>query len=308
MGSHYHDIKANATSLLEFSEKYYNEDACERALFDLKWPDGFSCPKCQSKTYSIIRGRRHPLYQCACCRAQTTAAVNTIMENTKLKLVQLFLALYFVATNKDGVSEVALAKYMGTTLKTAWSVLHKIRQAMGHRNCLYKLGGAVEMDEAFFGGRHEGKRGRGSENKSQVAVALQVDGDGHPEYLKMQVIPDAKGETLLSFAEENIDEGAIIYSDAFASYHALEGNYTVNMQKYDPKDNSGRLKWLHVMISNMKANIEGAYHGLNGTYLQRYLDEFCYRFNRRWGKGSVLDRLLKCCVWAPYHTVAEVCI
>jgi hypothetical protein len=116
----------------------------------------------------------------------------------------------------------------------------------------------------------------------------------------MQVIPDATGETFLDFAKENIIECNTIHSDAFRSYHALSGTYYTDMHKYDPKSDDVHLKWLHVMISNIKANIEGAYHGLEGTYLQRYLDEFCYRFNRRHSKKPVFDHLLKCIVWAPY--------
>ena len=121
----------------------------------------------------------------------------------------------------------------------------------------------------------------------------------------MKVIPDTKGRTLKSFAIENIEQGSVVHSDALASYNSLQEDYTTDMQKYDPKDENGRLKWLHVMISNIKANIEGAYHGLEGTYLQRYLDEFCYRFNRRWSKRPVLDHLVECCVCAPFQSVAE---
>lgn len=230
------------------------------------------------------------------------------MACTKLSLLKWFMALYFVATNKDGISEMALAKYIDVTLKTAWSVLHKIRSAMGSRDCLYKFCGSVEMDEAFFGGKHEGKRGRGSENKTQVEVALQLNYLGNPQYLKMKVIPNAKGETLLDFAHKNIQKGAVIHSDVFKSYHALSGNYVMDMQKYDPKTESNHLKWLHIMISNIKANIEGAYHGLGGKYLQRYLDEFCYRFNRRRSEKTMFQHLLECCVWASHETVADLCI
>lgn len=98
-------------------------------------------------------------------------------------------------------------------------------------------------------------------------MALQLDKSGHPEYLKMQVIPDATGETLLAFAEQNITVGAAIHSNAFRAYNTLSGKYDIRMEKYDSKDASGHLKWLHVMISNIKANIEGTYHGLDGTYL-----------------------------------------
>lgn len=302
----YIDPKANTYSLIEFQSRYGTEQACEQALFQLKWPGGFKCPICGGCHFTVVRGRRLPLYQCTECRHQASAITGTIMENTKLSLVKWFLALYFMATNKDGISAMALAKYIDITLKTAWALLHKIRSAMGKRENIYQLGGSVEMDEAFFGGKAAGKRGRGSENKAEVAVALQINAEGHPQYLKMQVIPDAKGETLLAFAEKNIMEGSTIHSDAFRSYNALSSKYSCDMQKYDPKSKDEQLKWLHVMISNIKANIEGAYHGLGRTYLQRYLDEFCYRFNRRHNKKPVFDHLLACSVWAPYKTIAEL--
>lgn len=304
--SKYTNPKANTYSLIEFQSKYGTEESCEQALFHLKWPEGFKCPKCGFSHCTIVRGRRLHVYQCPACRHQTSAIAETIMANTKLSLVKWFLALYFVSTNKDGISEIALAKYINVTLKTAWALLHKIRNAMGERENTYHLNGSIEMDEAFFGGKTAGKRGRGSENKTEVAVALQLDGGGHPRFLKMQVIPNAKGSTLLAFAKSNITEGSTIHSDAFRSYNALSGDYCCDMQKYNPQSGDGRLKWLHVMISNIKANIEGTYHGLDGTYLQRYLDEFCYRFNRRHSRKPVLDHLLACCVWAPYKTVAEL--
>lgn len=304
--SRYVDPKANTCSLIEFQSKYGTDESCEQALYQLKWPDGFKCPKCGSRHCTVISGRRLPLYQCPVCRHQTSATAGTIMANTKLPLTKWFLALYFAAANKDGISEMALAKYIGVTLKTAWALLHKIRSAMGERENMYCLGGSVEMDEAFFGGKAAGKRGRGSENKTEVAVALQLDSAGHPQFLKMQSIPDTKSSTLLAFTKSNVSMGSTIHSDAFRSYNALSGDYCCDMQKYDPKSGDGRLKWLHVMISNIKANIEGAYHGLDGTYLQRYLDEFCYRFNRRHSRKPLFDHLLACSVWAPYKTVAEL--
>ncbi len=121
------------------------------------------------------------------------STAGTIMANTKLPLAKWFLALYFAATNKDGISEMALAKYVGVTLKTAWALLHKIRSAMGERESLYRLGGKAA-----------GKRGRGNENKTEVAVALQLGSDGHPQFLKMQVIADTKSSTLLAFSKDNI--------------------------------------------------------------------------------------------------------
>lgn len=151
--SKYTDPKANTYSLIEFQSKYGTEEACEQALFQLKWPDGFKRPKCGFCHCTVIGGRRLPLYQCPVCRHQTSATAGTNMTNTKLSLAKWFLTLYFDATNKDGISEMALAKYINVTLKTAWALLHKIRSAMRERESMYRLGGSVEMDEAFLAGR-----------------------------------------------------------------------------------------------------------------------------------------------------------
>lgn len=304
----YIDPKANTYNLPDFQSKYGTEEACEKALYELKWGDGFKCPVCGHAHNYKIAGRRLPLYQCRKCGHQTTSTTGTIMENSKLSLVKWFLALYFTAQNKNGISEVALTKYLGVTLKTSWLLLHKIRKAMGSRDTLYKLDGNIEMDEAFFGGKSKGKRGRGSEDKTLVAVALQVDDGQYPRLLKMKVIPDCKGNTLHAFAMENITTGSTINSDMFRSYHTLKKDFDCNMQKYNPKDNTDFLKWIHVMISNIKNNIAGTYHGLNNDYLQRYLDEFCYRFNRRNLHVPVLDKLLKCCITESYCKASELCI
>lgn len=304
----YINPKINTYSLPEFQKKYGTEVDCEKALFSLKWHNGFVCSKCSHHDYYTVGTRRLHLYQCKHCGHQETVTTGTIMQNSKLSLTVWFLALYFIAQNKDGISELSLAKYIGVTLKTAWILLHKVRKAMGSRDSLYKLGGNIEMDEAFFGGKKEGKRGRGSNNKITVAVALQMDDDIYPKYLKMQVIPDCKGETLNEFAISNIRKGSTIHSDKFKSYYSLKKDFKCDMQKYNSTDKSDFLKWLHVMISNIKSNIEGTYHGLDNHYLQNYLDEFCYRFNRRNLDIPVFDKLLKCCTTESYLLASELCI
>ena len=304
----YINPKVNTYSLPEFQKKYGTEADCEKVMFHLKWHNGFICSKCFHNDYYTISTRRLHLYQCKNCGHQETVTTGTIMQNSKLSLTIWFLALYFIAQNKDGIAELSLAKYIGVTLKTAWALLHKVRKAMGSRDSMYKLGGNIEMDEAFFGGNKKGKRGRGSENKVTVAVALQVDEGIYPKYLKMQVIPDCKGETLNEFALSNIRKGSTIHSDKFKSYYSLKNDYKSDMQKYNPADKSDFLKWVHVMISNIKSNIEGTYHGLDNNYLQNFLDEFCYRFNRRNLMVPVFDKLLKCCTTESYLRVSELCI
>ena len=223
----YINPKINTYSLPEFQNKYGTEANCEKALFHLKWHNGFICSKCSHIDYYTIGTRRLHLYQCKHCGHQETVTTGTIMQNSKLPLTIWFLALYFIAQNKNGIAELSLAKYIGVTLKTAWALLHKVRKAMGSRDSMYKLGGNIEMDEAFFGGRKKGKRGRGSKNKVTVAVALQVDEGIYPKFIKMEVVPDCKGETLNEFALSNIRKGSTIHSDKFKSYHTLKTDFKV---------------------------------------------------------------------------------
>lgn len=117
--SKYIDPKTNTYSLIEFQSKYGTEESCEQALFQLKLSDGFKCPECGFCHCTVVSGRMLPLYQCPKCRHQTSAIAGTILVNTKLSLVKWFLTLYFVATNKDGISAMALSKYISVTLKTA---------------------------------------------------------------------------------------------------------------------------------------------------------------------------------------------
>lgn len=124
MKKKYQDPKVNTISLFDFNQMYNSEEAGEQALFRLKWPNGFRCAKCGCKHCCTVRHRRLPVHQCSNCHVQTSSISGTVMACTKLSLLKWFMALYFVATNKDGISEMALAKYIDVTLKTAWSVLH----------------------------------------------------------------------------------------------------------------------------------------------------------------------------------------
>ena len=216
----YIDPKANTYTLIKFQSRYGTEQAYEQALFQLKWPGGFQCLNSVRNTISLLYVAAGSLYISA-----LPVAIRYLQSPGLLWKIRScpkwFLVLYFIAANKDGISAMALAKYIDITLKTAWALLHKIHRTMGKRESIYQLGVTMEMNKAFFDGKAEGKRGRDSENKAEVSVVLQLDAIGRPQFLKMQVIPDAKGETLLAFAEKSIIGGSTIHSDTFRSYNAL---------------------------------------------------------------------------------------
>ena len=291
---------------IEFIQKYSTDEACEKQLFSMKWPNGYKCERCGHARYSTITTRRLPLYHCRSCGYQATVTVNTVMEKTRTDLCKWFLAIYNTATDKRGYSATQLMKDIGVSYPTAWLMLHKIREAMEQRDADYKLAGIVELDDSYFGGPTDGgKRGRGT-GKSKVIVGLSTNDAGDPEYIKMEIIENIKGSTVLDFATRNVLEGAIVKNDKYRSYSILGSVHDHQPQQYDIIKNPDHLKWIHVVISNAKALIAGTYHGLDDVHLQRYLNEFCYRFNRRMFEGQGFFRLLAACVSCKGITYAEL--
>ncbi len=294
-------------NLITFQKKFSIHKACHDHLFKLKWQTGFRCEKCEHDAYYTTKTRKLHLYECKNCRYQSTVTVGTVMEKTRTDLTKWFLAIYLIAHDKRGISAQRLSEEISVTYKTAWLILHKIRRAMKKRDAEYTLAGIVELDDAFFGAPTEGgKRGRGTE-KAKVLVGLSLNKIGHPLYLKMEVVPNIKGKTLVDFAEKNFIPGTTINSDAYRSYRALDNaSFQHEYQVYNPKESPDHLHWLHTIISNAKAFIGGTFHGLDPKHLQAYLDEFCYRFNRRKFKGEGFSRLLSICSTTKTITHSEL--
>lgn len=286
--------KQELMTLKRFQEKFHSEDACREHLFQIRWTNGFCCPKCEHNAFYFIESRK--LYQCTSCKHQTSVTAGTIMHKSHTPLLTWFWAIFLVAHDKRGVSAVFLARELEISYPTAWLILHKIRKAMGDRDAHYQLAGLVELDDAFFGAPTEGgKRGRGTD-QTPVLVGVSLNKQGAPQFVKMQVIPDVKGKTLVEFAKQHIEPGSTISSDAYRSYNALANEYNHQPIKFNVKDNPDHLKWLHTMISNAKAFIGGTFHGLDSKHLQSYLNEFCFRTNRRQFDGQMFNRLLSACV------------
>jgi len=229
------------------------------------------------------------------------------MEKTRLPLLKWFWAMFMMSTDKRGCSAMQISKELDLCYSSAWFVCHRIRSAMGERDTEYVLSGHIEADDAFFGApTSNGKRGRGTD-KAVVLVGLSLSENGNPEFVKMQVVPNVKGESIAEFATENIEQGSTISSDGYLSYNILdEKGFIHDGKACDPVNDPEHLKWLHVVVSNAKAFILGTYHGLGPKHLQRYLDEFCYRFNRRKFTLQHFNRTLFACALASKLTYAEL--
>jgi len=282
-------------SFFEFQKKFNTEQACREHLFQLRWPNGFMCPKCgHTECYSLKS--RH-IHECKKCHYQASETSGTIMHRTRVPLEKWFWAIYLMSSDKRGHSALQLQKEIQVSYKTAWFMLHRLRKAMMERDWDYKLSNYVETDEAYFGApTHGGKRGRGTE-KTKVIVSLSLSDDRNPLFAKMETAKKLDKDTIDAFAENNIETGATVSSDGSNLYpHLNEQGYEYAGKLFDPIEDKEHLVWLHTLISNAKAFVQGTFHGLDEKYLDYYLAEFCYRFNRRFWPAQIFNRLLSACL------------
>lgn len=283
--------RPNLLPLDEFLRRFGTDERCRQALFDARWPDGFRCPHCGAERAYVLRGR--PLYECAACGHQTSVTADTVLHGSHVPLRKWFLTAYLDAESKRGISATELYQKIGVRFPTAWFMLHRLRSAMGERDANHMLEGVIEIDDAYFGGPVEGRVGRGTE-KPKALVAMSVDTLGNPEYLKIRIVPDFTQQTTNAATAGIVTQGATIRSDGLSAFGALSEAGFV----HDPvpsnrlPDGVQPFPYLHTQISNAKAWIAGTFHGLGSQHLQAYLDEFCFRFNRRRMRSGVLERLL----------------
>lgn len=291
-------------SLLQFKKKFPTERACQKALEKARWPNGFVCPKCAHTKASRITTRI--LLQCSKCQYQASLTSSTVFHKTRTPLVKWFWAIYLVSQDKGGVSAMRLSKQLDLGYKTAWLILHKIRNAMGQRDSRYTLSGFIEMDDAFFGGARGGKRGRGAANKSTVLVMVESK-EEHAGFISMQIVDSMKHIDIEPVIKKKIEPKQTIRTDGYKSFQYLANSGHEHIgTPVPPKQAAEDLPWVHIAISNAKRFVLGTYHGVSHKHLQRYLDEFCYRFNRRSWEKQLTSRLMAACLYANPITFAEL--
>lgn len=282
-------------TLHEFQTTFPDEESCWQALRRARWPRGYACPRCGSRASSWISTRR--LEQCCRCRYQCSLTAGTVFHRTRTPLLTWFWAIFFVARHKKGISALQLQRDTAIgSYQTAWTLLHKLRSALRHR-AEDRLVGLVEADESYVGGHERGRRGgREVLNKSIVAAAVEQRHHSAGR-ARLAVIPGVSfDEDLGPFLRGVIDaDRATVRTDGFPAYFGLEAvgvRHDRRIQGPDRAASRKILPWSHTVFGNLKTWIRGTFHGVSGKHLQRYLDEFVYRFDRRWREGELFGFVL----------------
>ncbi|MCP3667352.1 MAG: IS1595 family transposase [Gammaproteobacteria bacterium] len=294
--------------LITFQRRFGTEAACRKRLFALRWPEGFKCPQCGCNESYFLEKRA--LYQCVACKLQTSLTAGTIMHRTRTPLVKWFWAIYLVSTDKRGLSALDLSRKIDIGTKCAWTMLHKVRKAMKARDANYQLAGLVQVDDAFFNGGGKGgdKRGRGT--RKVPVLVLAATKDEAITFARMEVLESVNKEHVKEALELHVAPNQRVKSDGLPVFNvAKELGHEHFPEVVYPRvgePNYDAFKWVNIMISNAKAFILGTYHGVMKKHLQRYLDEFCYRFNRRFWPDQRFERLLLACANTTTVTYAEL--
>ena len=285
-------------------EEFPTESACKAHFKVQREKEGVQCKKCGCQEHYWLKAKDQ--WQCIECDFRTTLKSGSIMEGSKVDFHTWYKAMAFMTYSKKTISAAELQRQLNhPKYDTIWRLMHKIRSAMGKRDALYQLEGAIEFDEGYFekatSEKVKLKRGRGSQRQMNVAVMAESTPledletgvkSNQCRYFKMQVLPDHKADTINDVAQENFEEKSIIFSDKSTSYVNISDYVEIHMtEKSDKQTTKTTLKWVHIAISNAKRTLLGVFHKIKGKYLQLYLNEFCYKLNRRYFGSKVFDRL-----------------
>lgn len=291
-------------TILEFTDQFPDERSCRKDFKEKREQEGIVCKKCRSLDHYWLPSKEQ--WECKACHFRTTLRSGSMMQNSNLPVRTWYLAMAFMTFSKKGIS----AKELQNQLKhkrydTVWSLMHRIRNAMGNRDSLYTLEGMIELDEAYFEkATPEGiklKRGKGSQRQQNVAVIAESifledietgKQSKQCRYFKMKVLDSHKSGSIDNLVNENIDEQSIVFTDKANTYLDIADYVETHVSEKSSKQTTiSTLKWVHIAISNAKRNLLGVYHKIKGKYLQLYLDEFCYKLNRRYFGNRLFDRL-----------------
>lgn len=304
-----HDIHARGDlafprSLPQFQKLFPNDMACAAYLERIRWAKGFVCPKCGEAGEPFRFEARPGVLRCRKCRHDTRLTAGTVMEKTHTPLSVWFWGAYLVSSLTSGMSAVQFQRQLGLSrYETAFQILHKLR-AGTVRSDRDRIGGDcihVEVDETWVGGRTRGE-GRGVHDQVAVIAAVEVRqgnrkrrGGREAGRLRIQVVPDRTAKSLCSFVESAVDPAAMIVTDNWGGYASLTKRgyeHLAVTEGGDPKVAEEYLPIIHLVFSNLKAWLNGAHHGVSPQHLQAYLNEYAFRFNRRFYPFNAFRSLL----------------
>ena len=280
--------KMKPFTVRDFDAKFPNDDACLEWLKTNRWPEGITCPTCQKITkHYKVTGR--PVYACENCGHHISPMAGTILEKTATPLRLWFYAMYLMASTRCGISAKQIQRETGVTYKTAWRMFKQVRSMLTEDAVLE--GSSVEVDETYIGGIRRGKRGRGAAGKTIAMGLVQRQGR-----VIAKIVPDVKSATLLPVIREKVLQKSMVYTDELPSYDKLSGmGYEHKRVHHASKVyvmGDAHTNTIEGFWSLVKRGISGVNHAVSKKYLQGYLNEYAFRYNRRQQEQPMFESFL----------------
>jgi transposase-like protein len=293
-------------TLLEAIAYFSNDANCLQYMVARRWPNGVTCPTCGSTEVRFLATQQRWECKAKHSRKQFSVKVGTIFEDSPISLQKWLPAAWLLASNRNGISSWELHRALGVTQKTAWFMLQRIRLAMQDENHGGKLGGEVEVDETFIGGKarnmHRARRervlgGKGGGTVGKVGVQGFLERGGK---IKTEVIRDGKLATLVPNVRRNVEKGSNVFTDQLPAYFGLQAEYAHDVINHTVSYVEGNVhtNGIENFWSLLKRGLNGTYVSVEPFHLFRYVDEQAFRYNNRLPMGDA-DRfsvLVRKCV------------
>lgn len=280
-------------SLLELFERFPDQESARSYMEAQRWPDGVTCPHCQEA--KRIHKRKGGYYRCNACREDFTVRTGTVMERSHIPLQKWLYAMYMLVTSRKGISSVELHTKLAITQKSAWFMLHRLREACRDKDS--PLSGIVEIDETYVGGKqrnkHDDKKveGRGATGKAPVLGMRQRGG----KVVAMPIKMTDKDTIQKIIIFKHVEEDTTIYTDEHGSYDGLdEEGYehdTVNHSEGEYVDGPVQTNSIEAVWAVFKRGLKGIYHHVSVKHLGRHIDEYAFRLNEGAVDNHTLDRI-----------------
>jgi hypothetical protein len=301
-------------NLIDMQRMFPDEKNCTDYLEDVRWSDGFKCPHCGSKAEPYRFENRPEVLRCRGCERDISLTAGTVMHRSHTPICVWFWAAYLVSSQIHGISAVQFQRQLGLTrYETAFQILHKLRSGMV-RPDRDRIGGEwpVEIDEVLIGGRTRGE-GKGVHHKTTVVGAVEIRhgkkatghdlsysipkrGKTYAGRLRLRIVESRAGKELEQFVTENVERHTLVTTDGWEGYKNL-GKLSYDHEYLsmggDPENVQAALPMIHIVFSNLKAWLQGTFHGrVEPKHLQAYLNEYVFRFNRRFWPFNAFNSLL----------------
>ena len=286
--------RVKGLSEAQFREAYGTEERCRAVVEKLRRPSGFVCPLCGGCEGTRLSTR--PKIRCRACRHRVSLTAGTIFHATKPPLTAWFLAMWLVASAKNGISSVEPGRRLGIKQTNAWALRQKIMAVMAGRENAKRLGGRVEMDDAYLGGHRPGRRGRGAAGKQPFVAAVSTGDDRRPRKIKLLPVKGFRKKEVRKLVAEHLASTSRLVTDGLSCWTAAAeaGLEHRAMATGGGKRAAGwsPFKWVNTTLGNVKAAIVGTYRRVSPEHAGRYLGSFAWRHNRRFQPDSLIPRLV----------------